>query len=86
MRRSCTGTSHQLQDGDQYDVSLNTERVPIGECVEEVLKLVRDPAFAETDESRAALENLSLAAHVRAALRNDPRTRKAKVMSMRRGR
>ena len=54
------------QEGDQYDVTLNTERVPIGECVEEVLKLVRDPAFAETAESRATLDNLSLAAHARA--------------------
>ncbi len=68
------------QDGDQYDVSLNTERVPIGECVEKVLKLVRGSAFAETGESRATLENLSLSARVRAALRNDPRTRKANVM------
>lgn len=68
------------QEGDQYDLTLNTERVPTGECVEEVLKLVRDPAFAETVESRATLDNLCLAAHVRAALRNDPRTRKANVM------
>ncbi|OGA14446.1 MAG: hypothetical protein A3H32_17835 [Betaproteobacteria bacterium RIFCSPLOWO2_02_FULL_63_19] len=67
------------QDGEQYDVSLNTERVSIAECVDEVLKLVRDPVFAETDESRASLDNLSLSAHVRAALRNDPRTRKANV-------
>ena len=68
------------QEGDQYDVTLNTERVPIGECVEEVLKLVRDPAFAETGESSATLDNLSLSAHVRAALRKDPRTRKTNVM------
>ena len=68
------------QEGDQYDVTLNTERVPIGECVEEVLKLVRASAFGETVESRATLENLWLAARVRAALRNDPRTRKANVM------
>ena len=68
------------QDGEQYDVSLNTERVPIGECVEKVLELVRGSAFAETGESHATLENLSLSARVRAALRNDPRTRKANVM------
>ena len=67
------------QDGEQYDVSLNTERVPIGECVEKVLELVRGSAFAETGESHATLENLSLSARVRAALRNDPRTRKANV-------
>jgi len=69
-----------FQDGDQYDVSLNTERVPVGECVEKVLKLVRSSAFTETGESHATLENLSLSARVRAALRNDPRTRKANVM------
>jgi cytidylate kinase len=68
------------QEGDQYDLTLNTERIPIGECVEEVLKLVHDPAFAETVESHAALDNLWLSAHVRAALRNDPRTRKANVV------
>ena len=67
------------QDGEQYDVSLNTERVPIGECVEKVLELVRGSAFAETGESHATLENLSLSARVRAALRTDPRTRKANV-------
>ena len=77
MRRHF-GVNHQ--EGDQYDLTLNTERVPIGECVDEVLKLVRDPAFEETAESRATLENLWLAAHVRAALRNDPRTRKTNVM------
>ena len=68
------------QDGEQYDVSLNTERVPIGECVDEVIRLVRDPAFRETDRSQATLGNLSLTARVRAALRHDPRTAKARVM------
>jgi cytidylate kinase len=68
------------QDGDQYDVSLNTERVPIGECAENLLKLVRSSAFAETSESHATLGNLALSARVRAALRNDPRTRRTNVM------
>jgi len=68
------------QDGEQYDISLNTERVPIRECIEEVLKLTRDPAFAETDESRGALDNLSLSARLRVSLRNDPRTRKADIV------
>lgn len=68
------------QDGEQYDVSLNTERVSIGECVEEVIRLVRDPAFQETDRSQATLGNLSLTARVRAALRHDHRTAKARVM------
>ena len=67
------------QEAEHYDVSLNTERVLIEQCVEEVLKLVRDSAFDETDQSRATLADLSLVAGVRAALRADPRTRSAKV-------
>jgi cytidylate kinase len=66
-------------DAEHYDLTLNTERVSVKECVQEVLRLVHDPAFAETAESRSTLENLSLVAHVRAALRSDPRTRAARI-------
>jgi cytidylate kinase len=67
------------QDVEHYDLALNTERVPVPECIEEILSLLRKPAFEETPQSRATLANLSLAAHVRAALRTDPRTRKVDV-------
>jgi cytidylate kinase len=66
-------------DAEHYDLTLNTERVSVKECIEEVLRLVRDPAFAETPESRSTLANLSLVAHVRAALRSDQRTRAANI-------
>ena len=52
-----------------YDLTLNTERIPIASCVDMVVALVRDPAFAETVESRQHLLNLALAAHVRASFR-----------------
>jgi cytidylate kinase len=52
-----------------YDLTLNTERIPIASCVDMVVALTRDPAFAETVESRQHLLNLALAAHVRASLR-----------------
>lgn len=64
------------QDPEQYDVVLNTERVSIEQCANEVLALVKDPEFQETEQSRQMLANLALESHVRAALRADPRTTK----------
>jgi cytidylate kinase len=64
---------------EHYDLVLNTERVGVDECVEEVMSLVESPEFAETDESRAQLEGLALSAHVRAALCRSPETRGIKV-------
>jgi cytidylate kinase len=52
-----------------YDLTLNTERIPIANCVDMVVALARSAAFAETAQSRQHLLNLALAAHVRAALR-----------------
>lgn len=62
------------QHSDQYDLVLNTERVSIDECANELLGLVNDPEFQETAQSRQMLANLALEAHARAALRADPRT------------
>jgi hypothetical protein len=67
------------KDPEHYDVVLNTERVNVGECVEEILRLVRSPKFAETNESRQGLDDLALAARVRAALLKSPETRPIKV-------
>ena len=65
----------QWGDPERYDVVLNTKRVRIEHCVDEVLGLVRSPEFAETGESRQQLEDLALTASVRAALRRAPETR-----------
>ncbi|MBI2296479.1 MAG: cytidylate kinase family protein [Betaproteobacteria bacterium] len=62
------------QHSDQYDLVLNTERVTIGECADEVVNLLDDPNFQETPESQRIFRNLATAAHVRSALRQDPRT------------
>jgi len=67
------------QHSDQYDLVLNTERVSIGECADEVLALVNDPEFQETAESRQMLANLALESHVRAGLLADPRTSKMRI-------
>ena len=67
------------QDSDQYDLVLNTERVSVAKCANEVMALVSEPQFQETEESRQMLANLALEMHVRAALRADPRTAKMHI-------
>jgi cytidylate kinase len=57
-----------------YDLTLNTERIPIATCVDQVVALARSPGFQETPASRAQLEGLALQARARAALRADTRT------------
>jgi cytidylate kinase len=65
----------QWTDPEHYDLVLNTERVSVEECVDEVLSLVRSPKFVETEASRARLQDLALSARVWAALRRAPETR-----------
>ena len=62
------------QDPEQYDLVLNTERISIKECANEVMALVNDPQFQETEQSRQMLANIALETHVRASLRADQRT------------
>ncbi len=66
-------------DSEHYDLSLNTQRVGVPECIDEVLALVRSPEFAETEKSRQRLADLALAAGVRAALRTSAATRDLRV-------
>jgi len=62
-----------------YDLTLNTERVTIDSCVEQVIALTRRPEFQETPESRAKLDNLALEARVRAAFLASPDTEEVRV-------
>lgn len=64
------------QDSENYDLALNTERLTVEECAEEVLALLDEPGFQETAASQSTFRNLALSTHVRAALCDDPRTRK----------
>lgn len=57
-----------------YDLVLNTERVSVDSCAEQVLQLARRPEFQETPESRATLAGLALSARVRAALKAEEAT------------
>ena len=69
----------QWTDAEHYDLALNTKRVRIAECVDEILGLVRSPEFAETEASRQRVRDLALSARVRAALRRIAETREMKV-------
>jgi cytidylate kinase len=57
-----------------YDLTLNTERVAIRTCVDQVVALARSAEFQETPASRRVLEDLALQARALAALKADSRT------------
>jgi cytidylate kinase len=63
------------QDPEGYDLSLNTERMSVEQCAEEIMQVVKDPQFRETIRSRRTLEDLALQARIKAALRADSSTR-----------
>jgi len=67
------------RDINEYDVGFNTDRVPVDQCVEEIVKMVQSPEFAETEASRAKLRDVALAHHVRAALRTHSATAQCRV-------
>ncbi len=75
-RSSRMGEHFNVTWGDPtlYDITLNTQRVPIATCVEQVIALSKSTAFQETPQSRQHLSDLALQARARAALRADPRT------------
>jgi hypothetical protein len=57
-----------------YDLVLNTERVSVDTCADQVLQLTKRPEFQETAQSRDVLAGLALAARVRAALKANEAT------------
>lgn len=52
-----------------FDMVLNTDRMSVDTCVQQIKSLLARPEFAETEASRALLQGMALSAHVRAALR-----------------
>lgn len=57
-----------------YDMVLNTDRISVDGCVDQILQLARRAEFQETADSRAVLEGLALSARVRAALKANEST------------
>jgi cytidylate kinase len=64
----------------QYDITLNTERLSVATCVEQIKQLLTRPEFKETPESHAQLVNLTLEYRVRAALRAHAKTADVKIV------
>jgi cytidylate kinase len=83
LRRSDQAHASRMNDqfgvtwGDPvlYDLVLNTDRLSVESCVEQIRLLASRPEFAETPESRAMLANMALEARVRAALKEHAATR-----------
>ena len=68
-----------LGDPVLYDLTLNTDRLTIESCVQQIQHLLGRPEFRETSASRAKLANMTLEAHIRAALRGDSATHDVRV-------
>jgi cytidylate kinase len=62
-----------------FDLVLNTDRLSVDTCVQQIQGLLARPEFAETEASRAMLQGMALSARVRAALRADEDTRDVNV-------
>ena len=64
------------RDAENSGLMLNTERLTVEECVDELYALLDDRTFQETAASRRIFADLSLTAHAWAALRQDVRASK----------
>ena len=62
-----------------YDMVLNTDRISVDGCAEQILQLAGRPEFQETGESRGILAGLALSARVRAALKANEATENVDV-------
>jgi cytidylate kinase len=62
-----------------FDLVLNTDRLSVDTCVQQIKALLQRPEFAETEASRALLQSMALHARVRAALRADPETQEVDI-------
>ena len=67
------------RDIDEYDMCLNTDRLSVAECVDEVVGLAKSKRFAETVASRNLLRDTALVHRARAALRTEASTSSCKL-------
>jgi osmotically-inducible protein OsmY len=62
-------------DASLYAIVLNTARVPVEDCIEQVARLAQSPAFQETAQSRSTLMDELILSRVRFALDQGLRSR-----------
>jgi len=82
IRRSDHANATRMHDqfgvdwGDPvlFDMVLNTDRLSVESCVQQIKALLTRPEFAETEASRALLQGMALSARVRTALREHDET------------
>ncbi len=87
IRRSDQASASRMNDrfgvhwGDPvlFDLVINTERLSVQSCVDQLKALLQQPEFAETAGSRALLQGMALSAQVRAALNAHDGTRAVDV-------
>ncbi|MES2958903.1 MAG: cytidylate kinase family protein [Pseudomonadota bacterium] len=87
IRRSDEANAARMHDqfgvtwGDPvlFDLVLNTDRLSVDTCVQQIKALLARPEFAETAASRALLLGMALQARVRAALRANEATRDVSI-------
>lgn len=53
-----------------FDMVLNTERLSVESCVEQIKNLLKRPEFAETQSSKTLLQCMALSTRIRVALSN----------------
>jgi cytidylate kinase len=63
-----------------FDLVLNTDRLSVDTCVQQIKALLARPEFAETEASRALLRGMALHSHVRAALRAHDATHNVDIL------
>lgn len=68
-----------LGDPLLYDIVLNTGRVSVDSCIEQVIALSRRPEFQPTPASATQLAGLAMQARIRAALLANPDTAEVSV-------
>lgn len=66
-------------DPHLYNLVLNTERLSVETCAQQILHLAGRPEFQETEASRAMLADLAISAAVRAALKENEPTRETNI-------
>jgi len=62
-----------------FDLVLNTDRLSVDTCVQQIKDLLARPEFVETEASRALLLSMALHARVRSALRAHEATRDVNI-------
>ena len=62
-----------------YDIVLNTDRLSVHSCVEQIRQLSLRPEFQESEASRQLLANMTLAARVRSALKDNETTQEVNI-------